>query len=167
MRKFTLNSAHHMLPPAGCQNTREWGTRFPESSGLNHNLADHFRENKKFNLIYFNLKYSWVIMTVSEVFMAFLCQYILNINCLWKFLSKIVLFISYFGFLLSRTVSITIISSRTQLATLTPWGGGRKRNKHFEPVLLCCGLHTSRKVANCKLHGTLAVVWHFQCIPIT
>ena len=32
----------------GCQNTREWGIRFPESSGLNHNLADRFRENKKF-----------------------------------------------------------------------------------------------------------------------
>ena len=53
--------------------------------------------------------------------MAFLCQYILNINCLWKFLSKIVLFIAYLGFLLSRTVSIPIISSRTQFATLTPW----------------------------------------------
>ena len=45
----------------------------------------------------------------------------LNINCLWKFLSKIVLFIAYFGFLLSRTVSIPILSSRTKFATLTPW----------------------------------------------
>ena len=53
--------------------------------------------------------------------MAFLCQYILNINCLWKFLSKIVLFIAYLGFLLSQTVSIPIFSSRTEFATLTPW----------------------------------------------
>ena len=53
--------------------------------------------------------------------MAFLCQYILNINCLWKFLSKIVLFIAYLGFLLSQTVSIPIFSSRTGFATLTPW----------------------------------------------
>ena len=54
--------------------------------------------------------------------MAFLCQYkyILNINCLWKILSKIVLFNAYLGFLLSRTVSIPIISSRTKFATLTP-----------------------------------------------
>ena len=52
--------------------------------------------------------------------MAFLCQYILNINCLWKFLSKIVLFIAYLGFLLSQTVSIPIFSSRTKIATLTP-----------------------------------------------
>ena len=52
--------------------------------------------------------------------MAFLCQYILNINCLWKFLSKIVLFIAYLGFLLSQTVSIPIFSSRTGFATLTP-----------------------------------------------
>ena len=52
--------------------------------------------------------------------MAFLCQYILNINCLWKFLSKIVLFIAYLGFLLSRTVSIPIISSQTKFAILTP-----------------------------------------------
>ena len=52
--------------------------------------------------------------------MAFLCQYILNINCLWKFLSKIVLFIAYLGFLLSRTVSIPIINSQTKFATLTP-----------------------------------------------
>ena len=52
--------------------------------------------------------------------MAFLCQYSLNINCLWKFLSKIVLFIAYLGFLLSRTVSIPIISSRTKFASLTP-----------------------------------------------
>ena len=52
--------------------------------------------------------------------MAFLCQYILNINCLWKFLSKIVLFIAYLGFLLSRTVFIPIISSRTKFAILTP-----------------------------------------------
>ena len=36
------------MPMAGCQNTQEWGIRFPESSGLNHNLADRFRENKKF-----------------------------------------------------------------------------------------------------------------------
>ena len=53
--------------------------------------------------------------------MAFLCQYILNINCLWKFLSNIVLFIAYLGFLLSRTVSIPIINSQTKFATLTPW----------------------------------------------
>ena len=52
--------------------------------------------------------------------MAFLCQYILNINCLWKFLSNIVLFIAYLGFLLSRTVSIPIINSQTKFATLTP-----------------------------------------------
>ena len=52
--------------------------------------------------------------------MAFLCQYILNINCLWKILSKIVLFNAYLGFLLSQTVSIPIISSRTKFATLTP-----------------------------------------------
>ena len=52
--------------------------------------------------------------------MAFLCQYILNINCLWKFLSKIVLFIAYLGFLLSQTVSIPIFGSRTEFATLTP-----------------------------------------------
>ena len=37
---------------AGCQNTREWGIRFPESSGLNHNLADRFRENKKFKVVF-------------------------------------------------------------------------------------------------------------------
>ena len=53
--------------------------------------------------------------------MALLCQYILNNNCLWKFLSKIVLFIAYLGFLLSRTVSIPIFSSRNKFATLTPW----------------------------------------------
>ena len=35
---------------AGCQNTREWGIRFPERLGLNHNLADPFRENKKFKV---------------------------------------------------------------------------------------------------------------------
>ena len=29
---------------AGCQNTREWGIRFPERSGLNHNLAERFRK---------------------------------------------------------------------------------------------------------------------------
>ena len=34
----------------GCQNTREWGIRFPERSGLNHNLADQFRGNKKFKV---------------------------------------------------------------------------------------------------------------------
>ena len=45
----------------------------------------------------------------------------LNINCLWKFLSNIVLFIAYLGFLLSRTVSIPIINSQTKFATLTPW----------------------------------------------
>ena len=37
---------------AGCQNTREWGIRFPERSGLNHNLADRFRENKKFKVVF-------------------------------------------------------------------------------------------------------------------
>ena len=37
-------------PLVGCQNTREWGIRFPERSGLNHNLADPFRENKKFKV---------------------------------------------------------------------------------------------------------------------
>ena len=52
--------------------------------------------------------------------MAFLCQYILNINCLWKFLSNIVLFIAYLGFLMSWTVSIPIINSQTKFATLTP-----------------------------------------------
>ena len=41
-------------PRAGCQNTREWGIRFPESSGLNHNLADRFRENKKFKVFLSN-----------------------------------------------------------------------------------------------------------------
>ena len=35
-------------------------------------------------------------------------------------MSKIVLFIAYLGFLLSRTVSIPIISSRTRFAALTP-----------------------------------------------
>ena len=38
----------------GCQNTREWGIRFTESSGLNHNLADWFRENKKFKVFLSN-----------------------------------------------------------------------------------------------------------------
>ena len=37
---------------AGCQNTREWGIRFLERSGLNHNLADRFRENKKFKVVF-------------------------------------------------------------------------------------------------------------------
>ena len=37
---------------AGCQNTREWGIRFPERSGLNSNLADRFRENKKFKVVF-------------------------------------------------------------------------------------------------------------------
>ena len=37
---------------AGCQNMREWGIRFPERSGLNHNLADRFRENKKFKVVF-------------------------------------------------------------------------------------------------------------------
>ena len=51
-----------------------------------------------------------------------LCQYIPNINCLWKFLSKIVLFIAYLGFPPSQTVSISIISFQTKFATLTPHG---------------------------------------------
>ena len=46
MEGFPVYSTHQFQP--GCQNTREWGIRFPESSGLNHNLADRFRENKKF-----------------------------------------------------------------------------------------------------------------------
>ena len=46
----TRDTARTSANDAGCQNTREWGIRFPESSGLNHNLADRFRENKKFKV---------------------------------------------------------------------------------------------------------------------
>ena len=87
--------------------------------------------------------------------MAFLCQYILNINCLWKFLSKIVLFVAYLGFLLSWTVSIPIINSQTKFATLTPWWVGDITDFQI-PSLYCCAFasliqYLKLKYFTCKL----------------
>ena len=41
---YSDRKATYSDPKAGRQNTREWGIRFPERSGLNHNLAERFRK---------------------------------------------------------------------------------------------------------------------------
>ena len=41
---YSYPKVTHRYPRAGRQNTREWGIRFPERSGLNHNLAERFRK---------------------------------------------------------------------------------------------------------------------------